>query len=118
MLVADSFFFVVCQDQSSSARQAIRNLLQSFRFPLSGFFITQRITHLDSQLVFWNIEIHFITVIIEKHAPIVDVLALYTHQLDGHKILQKHSVLIDKEQAQNTVIYEIVFTVTFLISKR
>ena len=117
MLITDGFLFIVSQNQPSSTRQAVRQLLQCFRFTLPGFFIAQGITHLDSQFVIRDIEIDLITVIIEEHATVVNVMAIDTEQVNRHKILQEHRVLIDKEQPENAGINEVVLTVAFLISQ-
>ena len=62
MLVANGVLLVVGQNQPPSARQTVWQLLQSLRLTFPGFFITQRITHLYSQLIIWNIEINLIAI--------------------------------------------------------
>ena len=55
---------------------------------LPGFFIVQGIAYLDSQLIIWNIEINFVTVIIEEYTSIVNIVTIDTEQLNSHKVLQ------------------------------
>ena len=70
---------------------------------------------MNGQFIFRDVEINFITCLVKEHPLIVHVMSIDAEQLESDKILQKHGVFVDEEQAKNARVNEIVLAVAFFV---